>query len=34
VLPTGSLRSPGLHEVADALGLEKVRHRARAATGV
>ncbi len=23
VLPTGSLRSPGLHEVADALGLEK-----------
>jgi hypothetical protein len=23
VLPAGSLRSPGLHEVADALGLEK-----------
>ncbi len=34
VLLTGSLRSPGLHEVADALGLEKVRRRARAVTGV
>ena len=34
VLLTGSPRSPGLHEVAGALGLEKVRRRARAVTGV
>jgi len=34
VAPTGSLRSPCLHEVAGALGQEEVRHRVLAVTGV
>jgi hypothetical protein len=34
VLLTGSLRSPGPHEVADTLGPEEVRRQARAITGV
>jgi hypothetical protein len=34
VLLTGSLRSPCLHEVADALDPEEVRLRACAVTGV